>query len=143
MRAIHACRISSATGESSNIQEAMTMADSDRTHRMIYWLRILAIAYALFLMLFSLDVFEIEASFIEQLGGFIMHSLPSIVLLVAIAATWRKPLWMGAAVMAFALVLTIMFRTYRLFPSFIMLSLLPALLGAALMYAGRTAKGKV
>jgi hypothetical protein len=41
--------------------------------------------------LFSLDVLEMEASPLELLGAFLMHSLPSIVMIVMLAFAWRRP----------------------------------------------------
>jgi hypothetical protein len=39
--------------------------------------RILGVALALFLSLFAWDVFEVEGSFWEKVGGFLVHLTPT------------------------------------------------------------------
>ncbi len=70
--------------------------------RFVWIPRALLIAFILFLTMFSLDVFEVEATFLEQLGGFIIHSVPSLVLVVVLLISWRKPLVGGALCIACA-----------------------------------------
>ena len=118
------------------------MAAAEKTSRLVFWLRIVAIAYALFLMLFSFDVFEIEAPFLEQVGAFILHSVPSIALLIAIAMTWRRPQIMGIALLIFGTSLTLMFATYRMLMAFATISLVPLLTGIGLVWAGRSVETK-
>ena len=70
---------------------------SDRLSKYIYWTpRIAAILIIIFVGMFSLDVFGGEASVWEQLGGFVIHSLPSIVMAIVLAFAWRRP-WIGFA----------------------------------------------
>ncbi|MCX6097136.1 MAG: hypothetical protein NTZ77_01430 [Caldiserica bacterium] len=72
--------------------------------------RILMIAFILFLTMFSLDVFEIEATLLEQLGGFVMHSIPSLVLVAVLLVSWRNPLLGGILTLASAAALVLRFR---------------------------------
>lgn len=69
--------------------------------------RILMIAFILFLTMFSLDVFSMEGTLFEKLGGFVMHSIPSIILVAVLLLSWRNPLLTGilalASAVAFAL----------------------------------------
>ncbi len=118
------------------------MATAEKTSKLIFWLRIVAIAYALFLMLFSFDVFEIEAPFLEQVGAFIVHSVPSIALLIAIAMTWKRPQIMGLALIIFGAYLTLKFATYEMLVTFATLSLIPLLTGVGLVWAGRSVEAK-
>lgn len=53
--------------------------------------RIAAILIIFFVSLFSLDVFEMEAAPLELLGAFLIHSLPSIILIVLLVVAWRRP----------------------------------------------------
>lgn len=56
------------------------------------WLpRIIIIVMALFLMIFSFDVFEMQGSLLDKAAGFIVHSLPSLSILVSVIITWRSP----------------------------------------------------
>ncbi|MFA6410685.1 MAG: hypothetical protein WCW26_03885 [Candidatus Buchananbacteria bacterium] len=64
--------------------------------KFIYWLpRVLAVGFILFLSLFALDVFDIQAPWYLLLGGFLMHLIPSFVLIVVTIIAWKKPLWGG------------------------------------------------
>jgi len=118
------------------------MTTAGKTPRLIFWLRIVAIAYALFLMLFSFDVFDIDVPFLEQLAGFIVHSIPSIALLIAITMTWKRPQIMGISLLIFGVFLTLKFATYKMLITFAILSLVPMLTGVGLVWAGRAAKAK-
>lgn len=56
--------------------------------------RILGILFALFLSLFAFDVFEMEGSIWEKIGGFLIHLVPTYLVLIAVAIGWRWP-WLG------------------------------------------------
>jgi hypothetical protein len=65
---------------------------SPRLAKLIHWApRIAAILIIFFVSLFSLDVFEMEASPLELLGAFLMHSIPSIVMILMLIFAWRRP----------------------------------------------------
>jgi len=53
--------------------------------------RIAAILIALFIGLFSLDVFGQGTGFWETVGGFLMHNIPTIVMGILIWFAWRRP----------------------------------------------------
>ncbi|MFH1331771.1 MAG: hypothetical protein ABIH63_00620 [archaeon] len=58
--------------------------------RVFHWAaRVLAILVIVFLAMFSLDVFEEGFSLLE-LGGFFIHSIPSIFLLGALFVAWKR-----------------------------------------------------
>ena len=83
-------------------------------NRKFIWLpRILAILFLLFLMLFSLDVFDMPGSLLEKLGGFIIHSLPSIILAVILILFWTNPLRSGIAFILYGIIFTLVFRTLQ------------------------------
>lgn len=73
--------------------------------RLVAWLvrlpRVAAILFIFFLTLFSLDVFGMEGSFWMKLGGFVIHSIPSILLVIALVLAWRWP-WVGFGVFMLA-----------------------------------------
>jgi len=72
--------------------------------RFFYWLpRVLCIIAILFVSLFALDAFSSEESFIVQLGDFIMHLIPSFVLLFLLIVTWKKELLGGIIFMIIGL----------------------------------------
>jgi hypothetical protein len=59
----------------------------------LFWApRLILIFFAAFLMLFSFDVFEGASSAGEAALAFFMHNLPSIILLVILAISWKRDL---------------------------------------------------
>lgn len=60
--------------------------------KIIHWApRIAAILIIFFVSLFSLDVFDMEATPLELLAGFLMHNLPSIAMIIVLVFAWRRP----------------------------------------------------
>lgn len=57
--------------------------------------RVFTIILALFLMIFSLDVFQPGRSVQEMAVGFAIHNIPSMLLLVVMFAAWKRE-WVGA-----------------------------------------------
>lgn len=108
---------------------------ANKTRKFIWIPRILGIAFALFLMLFSFDVFENGVS-MEALGGFLVHSLPSFLLLIFIALSWKTPAATGVLFFLAALFFLAFFRTYDEWTSFLIISVLPAVIGLLFFIAG-------
>lgn len=66
--------------------------------RFIYWSpRILAVLFILFLVMFSLDVFESCDNLSLCLIGLLMHNIPSIILTIILVASWRYEIVGGIA----------------------------------------------
>ncbi len=64
-----------------------------KSKKLIHWApRIAAILIIFFVSLFSLDVFDMEATPLEMLGGFLMHNIPSFVMIILLVFAWRRPL---------------------------------------------------
>ena len=58
--------------------------------KILLWLtRIMAILAILFMMMFSLDVFEGNEPFISQLLAFFKHNIPAFLLIIALIIAWR------------------------------------------------------
>ncbi|WP_242130874.1 DUF7670 domain-containing protein [Aestuariivivens marinum] len=56
-----------------------------------YWTpRILCIIAILFISLFALDAFSPELSFWQQIGGFLIHLIPSFILIALLILAWKK-----------------------------------------------------
>jgi hypothetical protein len=59
----------------------------------IRWLavlpRIAGIGLIIFISLFAVDVFDTEETFWSQLGGFIIHLVPSLILVVVLLVAWK------------------------------------------------------
>ena len=52
--------------------------------------RILCILAILFISLFALDVFSPELSLLQQIGAFIIHLIPSFILLALLILAWKR-----------------------------------------------------
>lgn len=111
-------------------------ADQPRLATVIHWApRIAAILLILFLGLFSLDVFEMEASPLELLGGFLIHNIPSIGLLVLLIMAWKRPAVGFVAFLAAGVLFGLFFvRDVESLPS-LLIFVFPILLIAGLFYA--------
>ena len=69
-----------------------------------YWLpRILCILAIAFVSLFALDAFSSELSFWQQMGAFLMHLIPSFILLALLILAWKKELIGGIIFMLIGL----------------------------------------
>lgn len=109
---------------------------SPRLAKIIHWApRIAAILIILFISLFSLDVFEMDASPLELLGGFLIHNIPAIGMIVLLILAWKRPVvgfvafLVAGALFAFAFV-----REASALPN-LLLFVFPILLVAGLFYA--------
>ena len=70
----------------------------NRLAKFIYWTpRISGILIILFVGMFSLDVFSEGGNLWEMLGGFLIHSLPSILMAGVLVLAWRRD-WLGFVV---------------------------------------------
>lgn len=68
--------------------------------RVLYWIpRGLCIAFALLLSLFAFDVFEEGYNIGEVILAFLIHLVPTYIVLIVLALAWRRE-WIGA--LAFA-----------------------------------------
>ena len=69
-----------------------------------YWLpRILCMFAIAFVSLFALDAFSSELSFWQQIGAFLMHLIPSFILLALLILAWKKELIGGIIFMLIGL----------------------------------------
>ncbi len=109
---------------------------SPRLAKIINWApRVAASLIIFFVSLFSLDVFEMEASPLELLGGFLMHNLPSIGMLGLLIVAWKRPVVGFVAFLAAAALSAIFFvRGIYSLPN-LLLFVFPILLVAFLFYA--------
>ena len=64
--------------------------------RLLFWTpRIFCIAFAVFVSLFALDVFGEGYSFFETILAFLIHLIPTGIILIALALSWRWE-WIGS-----------------------------------------------
>jgi hypothetical protein len=109
---------------------------SPRLAKVIHWApRLAAILIIFFISLFSLDVFEMEASPLELLGGFLMHNIPSIGMLVLLVFAWKRPAVGFVAFLIAGTLFAIFFvRDIDALPN-LLIFVFPILLIACLFYA--------
>ena len=109
---------------------------SPRLAKIIHWApRIAAIMIIFFVALFSLDVFEMQASPLELLAGFLIHNIPSIGMLVLLILSWKRPVvGFGAFLIAGTLFAIFFVRDIYALPN-LLLFVFPILLVAGLFYA--------
>ena len=79
------------------------MKSRKKDKKLIWFGRAAGIFYALFLMLFSLDAFQEGGNFLTQLGGFLLHSVPSLLLFAILFLTWNSPLRTGFLLLTYGL----------------------------------------
>ncbi len=109
---------------------------SPRFAKIIRWApRVATLLITFFVSLFSLDVFELEAAPLEKLGGFLIHNIPSIGMLVLLVFAWKRPAVGFVAFLAAAAVFAFFFvRSVFSLPNLFLFAL-PTLLIAFLFYA--------
>jgi len=61
-----------------------------KNHKLLFLLpRILTILFLCFLALFSLDVFGMEGTLLEKIGGLFIHNIPTFILLGVLIVAWK------------------------------------------------------
>ena len=100
--------------------------------------RVPAVLYALFLMLFSFDVFGGAGVTAKEIGAFLLHCVPSFLILLLVFVTWKRPRLTGL----FFILLAAGFAVYFLFTkqrdvaSYYLLSVIPAAVGVIYLLCG-------
>lgn len=65
--------------------------DKNQKNKLIYWLpRALSVFFVIFLAMFSLDVFEEGLGFWQRLLAFLMHNIPTFVMLSVLIVAWKR-----------------------------------------------------
>ena len=93
-----------------------------RMDKTVKWLpRILGLLFAAFLAMFALDS--------ECVVGFLMHLIPSAVVLLCVAAGWCCPALGGVAMLLLGGAMTLFFHTYEDIVVFLIVSGPPFIIG--------------
>ena len=96
---------------------------SKMKNKIIFWIpRILAILFILFLSLFALDVFE-EYSGLVMLLAFLLHMIPSFLLIIMLVVAWKWEIVGGWILLAFGIGFTMFNHLYRDPISFLVVSI--------------------
>lgn len=102
---------------------------SFQTFKFIWIPRIVMIVFIVFVSMFSLDVFSGNAPFVDKLAGFLIHMIPSFVLILLLVLTWNRPLAAGYLFIIMGIIFTFYFKTYDQLVSLLTISLVPILTG--------------
>ncbi len=71
--------------------------------KLVHWLpRIICILAILFISIFALDAFEPGLTLWQQIGGFLIHLIPSFVLIIILLVAWRWELTGGMILIVLA-----------------------------------------
>lgn len=82
------------------------MNQASKKYTQIGWIaRILMLFIITFVSLFALDSFDQQLTMIEQLTGFLIHLIPSLILVAMWIIAWKKPALGGYAFLILGLVL--------------------------------------
>ncbi|MFT3891546.1 MAG: hypothetical protein QM730_07940 [Anaerolineales bacterium] len=109
---------------------------SPRLAKIIHWApRVAAMMIIFFMSLFSLDVFGMGASPLEVLGAFLMHNIPSLVMILFLVFAWKHPVVGFVVFLIAGVAFTIFFVRDFYALSNLLLFVFPILLIASLFYA--------
>jgi hypothetical protein len=106
--------------------------------RILYWApRLLTIAFILFVSLFALDVFQENLGFRQTLVALSRHLIPSMVLSVILAISWKWE-WIGAVAYTAAglLYVHMVMSTPRPLPTGVQVNRILVIAGPAFVVAG-------
>ena len=98
--------------------------------------KVLAIIFILFLSLFALDVFSMEGTILEKIGGFLIHLLPNFILLAILFVAWRFEKIGGILFILAGIIFTLFFRTYQQIMSILLVSFPLFLIGFLFLLNG-------
>ncbi len=108
-----------------------------KAYRFLWIPKILALVFIVFLSLFALDVFSIEATFFQKLLGLLVHLIPSFILIIALTISWEKPIIGGIIFMVLAVVFSIFFGIYPIdLSKFLIIPFPPILIGILFVVFG-------
>ena len=96
-----------------------------------FWIPVsLIILIILFLGIFSFDVFTPGVPFLSQILGFLIHNIPSEILIILLFVSWKYPKIGGILLIIASLALTIYSHLYEI--SVFLMSTFPVLLAGIL-----------
>ncbi len=84
-----------------------------------------------FLVLLSFDVFSMDGTLLEKIGGFLMHNIATILIIAVLFYSWKNPRTGGILFIIMGIVFTIRYGTYHRWDTFVLISL-PLLLSGTL-----------
>lgn len=115
---------------------------SPRLRQLIFWLpRVLGAFYAAFIGVFALDVWDMAGSFWYKLGGFLIHLVPTYILVAVLVVAWLKPKVGGIFYLVLAVLFSVYFHWQAL--TFVMLGLPMVAIGILFLLDWRAGEAKL
>jgi hypothetical protein len=100
-----------------------------KLHWFIWFPRIMLIIFALYLIIFAYDVFGGPQRFLDKIESFLLHIIPTIVLLLILWLAWKKPMWCGFLLILVCFIFTVFYHSYKTLMNFVIISGAPFLIG--------------
>jgi hypothetical protein len=83
---------------------------SATTRAVWHWMpRAIGVLYAAFISIFALDAWGTGAGFWEELAGFLIHLIPTFLVIIALVIAWKWPRVGGFLFMGLAVAFTLFF----------------------------------
>lgn len=89
-----------------------------KINKLLYWIpRILSIIFILFLMMFSLDIFDNGYGFWQIVIGLLMHNIPAFILIAILIISWKREIVGGIAfiLLGFAYSMLVLLNSFELY----------------------------
>lgn len=103
---------------------------SVRGNRFLSWiLRGFLFFVAMFFMLFSFDVFSMDGTFLQKLGGFLMHNIFTIFMLFVLWLAWKRENMAGFLLLVMSVCMIFVFGPTGIHIGTWMMISLPAIVG--------------
>jgi len=106
---------------------------------LIFWLpRVLCILAIAFISIFALDAFRSHLTFWQQLRNFIIHMIPSFILIAILVIAWKREITGGIIFVTLGLILSplVFIHNYRMNDSIGMSLLIIAVITIPLIVVG-------
>jgi len=102
--------------------------------------RVLTTLYLIFISLFALDSFEENKPFFQLILGFIIHLIPSLILIGILWISWKKEKLSGIIFIVLAVIFTFFFHTYKSLESLLIITLPLLIIGCLYIYSSSLKK---
>jgi flagellar biosynthesis protein FliQ len=103
--------------------KAENVCDIACENKVLCWIpRILGMLFIVFISLFALDAFSEGSSIGEQTLGFIIHLIPSLILVALLIISWRCEKLGGWLYIILGIIFTAFFETYDELVTFLVIS---------------------
>jgi hypothetical protein len=132
------------------VPDGLTLSNHDRrwimspTYRnLLHWTpRVLGVAYAAFISLFAMDVWGMGGDFWDQLAGFLIHLMPTYIIIAALIVAWRRPRLGGVLFLLLATAFALFFG-WREVVTLLVMALPPTVVGLLFVADGCLGEGQL